>query len=284
MDVKTTKPISTISYNSAEHLEFKLEALRKARIIEFWAFIEHQPEEDEDKAHKHVLVHPAKLIQTEDIRDELKEFDPTHPTKPLGCQPFRHTATFGDWYLYGKHDPAYLTSKLESRKYHYKHDDFRTSDDDFLNELVKDIDRTTSTPYGRMREAISQGLSFDEFVALGGVPLPQIIPYEKAWFSMSRGNLMRKNRTHTPKDDSPLTKAEAEARAHIEKAEREAQEMIRKARIEEEARANVDRYLEGFDEYITPPTSAPDNSVVIDTKTGEAHELAEYDPEGELPF
>lgn len=277
--MKTTKPISTISYNSADYLALKLEALRKARKIEFWAFIEHQPEEDEDKAHKHVLVHPAKLIQSEDIRDELMEFDPTHPKKPLGCQPFRHTATFGDWYLYGKHDPAYLASKLESRKYHYKHDDFRTSDDDFLNELVKDIDRTTSTPYGRMREAIKQGLSFDEYVALGGVPLPQIIPYEKAWFSMSRGDLSRKHKTHTPKNDpdNPVSKAEAKAAEIRRKADEEAAKLIREARLEEEARARNDAYLEGLEDYTALPA-------IVDSDTGEVRELEELDPDKELPF
>lgn len=282
--MKTTKPTSTISYNTPDYLKLKLESLRKARILEFWAFIEHEPEEDEKRKHIHLLIFPAKLIQTEDVRDELAEYDPTHPDKPLGCQPFR-SSVFADWYLYSKHDPDYLASKGMSRKYHYKREHFRTSDDDYFDELIKDIDRTNATPYGKLKEAIVQGLTFEDMVALGQVPIPQIVPYQKAFYDLKRGLLNRNGRkTHTPKDETPLMKAEAEARALIEKAEREAQEIIRKARLEDEARANVDRYLEGFDDYLTPPTSDPDISVVIDTKTGEAHELAEYDPEGELPF
>lgn len=45
--MKTSKPISTISYNSKPYLVKKLNDLKKAGILEFWSFIEHEPESDE---------------------------------------------------------------------------------------------------------------------------------------------------------------------------------------------------------------------------------------------
>ena len=47
--VKTRRPISTISYNSPEYLQGKLEELRKAKIISVWFFIKHKKEQDERK-------------------------------------------------------------------------------------------------------------------------------------------------------------------------------------------------------------------------------------------
>lgn len=82
--MRTTKPISTISFNSREYLALKLHELQKSGRISFWAFVEHQPEDDEagKKVHNHVFVIPSKMLQTDDLREELKEYDPEHPDKP----------------------------------------------------------------------------------------------------------------------------------------------------------------------------------------------------------
>ena len=53
--MKTTKPISTISYNTPEFLENKLNELLANGLISFFAYILHEPEEDETKRH---LVYP----------------------------------------------------------------------------------------------------------------------------------------------------------------------------------------------------------------------------------
>lgn len=110
--MRTTKPIATISFNSPAFLKLKLEELTKAGKISFWAFIPHKPEDDEagTKEHNHLYAEPSKMMQTDDLKAELLEFDPEHPDKPKGCLPFR-TSKFADWYLYGLHDKRYLASK-----------------------------------------------------------------------------------------------------------------------------------------------------------------------------
>lgn len=89
--MRTTKPIATISFNSPAFLKLKLEELTKAGKISFWAFIPHKPEDDEagTKEHNHLYAEPSKMMQTDDLKAELLEFDPEHPDKPKGCLPFR---------------------------------------------------------------------------------------------------------------------------------------------------------------------------------------------------
>ena len=69
------------------------------------------------------------MVQTDDIREYLKEFDPNCPDKPLGCLIFQ-SSKFDDWYMYGLHDPEYLASKGEAREFIYSRDNFKFSDED----------------------------------------------------------------------------------------------------------------------------------------------------------
>ena len=98
--MRTTKPFSTISYNTAEFLKEKLERLVLERVISFYSYIEHYPEEDEKKKHKHLLIIPNGQINTDELTDILNEIDMAHPLeKPLGVLPWR-SSKFDDWYLY----------------------------------------------------------------------------------------------------------------------------------------------------------------------------------------
>lgn len=193
--MRTTKPISTISYNSPAFLELKLNELLKAGRISFWAFIPHAPEDDEAglKPHSHVYIEPSKMLQSDDLRNELKEFDPSFPAKPLGCLAFR-SSKFGEWYLYGLHDKAYLATKGESRKYHYCHDNFYASDYDDLLFMARTIDRKAISPYAAMLEAQSLGLTWQEYFARGTVPLPQLALFERAWYTLLQTNTSRNGR------------------------------------------------------------------------------------------
>lgn len=197
--MRTTKPISTISFNSSSYLELKLNELLKAGKVSFWAYIEHLPEDDEGggKIHHHVYIEPAKMLQTDDIKSELKEFDPSHPSKPLGCISFK-SSKFADWYMYSLHDVRYLASKSQSRTYHYLHEDFKTSDDDDLLFKARSIDRIALSPYAAMEDAQKQGITFQEFFARGTVPLPQLALFEKAWYMLLDGHTNRNNRPGHP--------------------------------------------------------------------------------------
>ena len=103
--MRTSKAVSTISYNSAEFLKAKIEYWRKSGIIEFGMWIRHEPEADEKKAHYHVYLKPAKLIQTMDLEMDSCELDPDNPDKPLKMVSFRISKE-DDWLLYSIHDPS----------------------------------------------------------------------------------------------------------------------------------------------------------------------------------
>lgn len=181
--MRTTKPISTISYNTEPYLKGKLNELVKAKKISVYHYIKHEPEEDEKKQHFHVWCVPSKMLQTDDLRDELKEPDPEHPDKPLGCLPF-DSSDFGNWYLYALHDPGYLTQKNMSRKYHYRRDMIVSSDDDYLDEQVRKIDLLHLSPYSIMLDAIEHGVTFEDFVARGTIPIPQFANWQNVWFAL----------------------------------------------------------------------------------------------------
>ena len=94
-------PIATISYNSDKYLILKLKQLQKAKVVSSWFFINHIPEDDETKAHKHLYIEPAKTIQTEDLRDEFIEPNLKDPSKPFKCLPF-------EWSLLAQYINAYV--------------------------------------------------------------------------------------------------------------------------------------------------------------------------------
>lgn len=188
--MRTTKPISTISFNSPEFLALKLRELQRSGRISFWAFIPHKPEDDESgkKPHQHLFVEPSKMLQTDDLKTELQEFDPKHPGKPLGVIAFRSTK-FDDWYLYGLHDKRYLSMKGIARRFHYEHSEFLSSDPDDLLFRVKSIDLLALSRYADMMDAQEHGLSWAQYFARGTVPIHLVSQFEKAW------QLLRENRT-----------------------------------------------------------------------------------------
>lgn len=73
--MKTTRPQSTISYNSMGFLLGVLDNLVEKEFITFYAVIEHQAEEDENKDHIHVYFEPAKTIDTLWLSKQFLELD-----------------------------------------------------------------------------------------------------------------------------------------------------------------------------------------------------------------
>lgn len=178
--MRTSKPFSTISYNTAKYLTAKLDELIETRKIEFYAFIEHLPEDDETKKHKHLLIIPNGAIDTDQIQDYLTELDPDKPDKPLGCIMCR-SSKFGDWYLYVLHDEGYLAQKGQSRTYHYKPDEITVSDKDYFNELRHTIDYTPYNRFAQIRQFAEDGIAFCELVHMGLIPPQQVYAYEKTY-------------------------------------------------------------------------------------------------------
>lgn len=131
--MRTSKPISTISYNTDDFLEMKLNELITTHYIEYWCYVKHLGEVDEDgvieKDHKHVLMIPNGRIDTMDIQDKMTEIDLFNPSKPLKCIDFRNSKV-DEWFLYCSHDETYLKTKFLEKQYSYTLKDFVSSDVD----------------------------------------------------------------------------------------------------------------------------------------------------------
>lgn len=201
--MRTSKAISTISFNTPEFLALKLRELTDAKRVSFWFFISHKPEDDEGgkKYHNHVFILPSKMLQTDDLKEEFKEFDPKNPEKPLGTISFR-TSKFEDAYLYFLHDKRYLALKGQSRKYHYTHEQFVTSDEDDLLAQSRSIDMLSLSPYSDIEEAQKLGLTFAEYFRRGTIPLPQVMLFQRAWELMLNSHTERNgNENHSMEVD-----------------------------------------------------------------------------------
>lgn len=133
--MRTSKPISTISYNSLEFLTQKLEELINNHRICDYMFITHKAEQDEKKDHIHLWIKPNTLLDTMDLQNFLTELDLKNPTKPLKCIDFRLTHDTDEWVLYVQHYAPYLASKGESREYYYSKSDFHYHDEDTFDDL-----------------------------------------------------------------------------------------------------------------------------------------------------
>ena len=179
--MRTSKPFSTISYNTDAFLVVKLNDLVRRGVLDFWVYVEHLPEDDEKKKHKHVYLVPSKLVDTTQIDEFMKEIDVTNADGlPLGCIMFK-SSNFSDWFMYAQHDIDYLMSKGQSRRFGYALNEFKTSSEDYFTELRHEIDFRRTKPMQRLIEAAESGYTFADVVMMGIVPPNLVIPYQRAF-------------------------------------------------------------------------------------------------------
>lgn len=174
--MRTRKPISSISYNSLDFLKMKLDELIRNHRISYYMFIRHFAEMDEcaGKDHTHLYIEPNGQIDTMDIQDILREFDPEKPDKPLGCINFCNSKP-DDWILYAQHFAPYLASKFQSREYMYEKSDFLFSDENTFNSMYYHAFKASEwSARNQILTALSDmSLSPVELINAGVVPLQQ---------------------------------------------------------------------------------------------------------------
>lgn len=190
--MKTSKPISTISYNSPEFLRNKIEEWKSKGLIEYGMWIKHMPDEDNKKIHYHVFLKPAKLIQTMDLESESREIpmveysniQPDGATtdisidaeeiKPLKMIGFRMSKE-DDWILYGIHDPTYLAEKGMTRNIHYSFNDIECTCQETLHDMITHlIDNRKGRLEVRIFDLIEKGFSWRDILTTGIVPMKQM--------------------------------------------------------------------------------------------------------------
>lgn len=180
--MKTIKTLSTVSYNTTDFLVEKLNDFVKREILEFWIFIEHLPEKDEQgKKHKHLLFVPKKTIETDSLFKELEEFDPKKPLTPLKCI-FPRKSDFGNWYYYALHDKQYLASKMQMREFHYTDEDLKFSSEDYFIQLKHSMDHSRTNKkdietFSYLEECAKNEKPFDDIFKQGVIS----IRYYRAW-------------------------------------------------------------------------------------------------------
>lgn len=185
--MKTRRPISTISYNTDNYLEVMLNYMIDHGEINFWTYINHVPDEEVRKAHKHLYIMPDKQVDTSNIIALSCEFDLINPL-PLQCKPFRYSK-WDDWYLYSKHDKYYLKYKGLERHTFYKDEDFITNDLDYLHILVHGIDESPYRGYDSIIDAFYNGEKFADLIENGKIPLNRINQYSTVWKHLSDKNI-----------------------------------------------------------------------------------------------
>lgn len=175
----TSKPISSISYNTEDFLKARLEYLTKNGVISFWSYIHHNGEsklEDEaaGKDHFHLLLIPNKCVDLVQIGHQFVEFFPNDPGKPLKCLPFRTSKT-EDWILYAIHDADYLMLRGLTKDYVYDIPDLKASDPEYLHQLwVEAKQSLANNPAIKFRRKAREGVSFSRLVQSGAVSVQQI--------------------------------------------------------------------------------------------------------------
>lgn len=199
--MKTTKPVSSVSWNSRQYLVDRLEELRKAHLIAFWVLIQHYAEEDEKKDHIHFYLEPNRSIDTELLREKFIELVPG--SKPLGVNKFQKS-NFQNWLWYSLHDKAYLLSKGETRNFSYSVSDLIASDDRDLLQRIQENPRPESE-YSKVEELISKGLSNEAIAQQMNVPLFRLEYFCRAVNQLrTLGEIYRADRKPSAEDDEDL--------------------------------------------------------------------------------
>lgn len=177
-----------------------LEEFLESKKIQFWAFINHFPDEDDLKEHFHVYVEPFATLDTVPFNDSFVEVVPG--SKPLKCLAWR-SSKFSDWYMYCLHDSEYLLYKGLKRNLTYAQDDFIVSDFDEFNHLVHSFDRSAIIGYKALFDHARSGINVADAIDIGVIPYSQmarLVPLYNSILYGARFSQIEK-RKYNRKDD-----------------------------------------------------------------------------------
>lgn len=194
--MKTTKAISTITYNTLPFLDLKLAELVKNNIIDFYFYVFHYGETNMqtgeiEKNHVHLYMRPCKQVETNDFKSYFAEKD-ENSDKPLTCLPIEKVYSNYDAYYYFIHDSDYLASKNLQRQYHYTFNDVKTNDVDYLKEFVALLPIPQNARYKQIKSLIIDGATDVDLLDCGLVTLKSYA-YMKSAFATIRQNIYSKN-------------------------------------------------------------------------------------------
>lgn len=173
----TKKPLSSISFNSADFLKYNLDELYKNNCISLYCYIRHYPEEDTKKQHYHLFLQPVKPIDPLALR---KLFIEPNENGDLGCLPLM-PSKFYDWLLYSLHHPLYLLHKGLYRINHYPLTDIVSSEPYYcLEQFYHDaLEQYETSRIKTIISMIKEGYKYNDILESGIIPPSQIVFYDK---------------------------------------------------------------------------------------------------------
>lgn len=165
------------------------------KVIRFAMWIHHKAEENEKKDHAHIYIEPRGACDPDEVLAMLDEFDPTHPTQPLGCLPYKKSKT-DDWVFYAVHDSDYLwIRKRDTRKYHYQFNAIHSTNPFFKDEIINNLDYRWRDSV-EVAERLYNGERLESLVFRGFINLGNACQAR----ALSR---MIPRKINTPKDPAP---------------------------------------------------------------------------------
>ena len=177
--MQTKRTISNIAYNTHEHFESVIKGLLQRKVIDWCYWIHHEPDTDETKPHTHFVLAPSARLDTNDLRKQFNEIDPTGNGLYLSCtSKWFFTTSMDDWLLYAVHDPYYLASKGQMRNIQYDYADLRTTDEDALRNDWNNINRVKYQRLQFLWDAVKRNLPFSVLVQQGYIPIAQRAQFE----------------------------------------------------------------------------------------------------------
>lgn len=200
--MNTIRVISSISFNTVPFFESVVNRLCRAgsaadgkQVLDWCHWIVHSPDSDQSKVHIHFVCKPSRRIDTNDLRKffvepvdalinerlargEIKEVKPDD-LKPLNCLPFNITQTMRDWLLYAIHDYHYLFQKGQSRTVHYKQEDVKSTEPEFLKSQFEEC----ADPIQKLTQRVVdmytlEQMTFSEIMMTNLIP-PSLVYYFK---------------------------------------------------------------------------------------------------------
>lgn len=171
--MRTRRTISTVTYNTDMWLATNMKKWLDCGWIDWAHWIRHNPETDETKSHVHLILQPAKMLDTSELIKETYELDTVNVGKLLCCQPWRYSSSIDDWLLYAVHDEGYLAFKGQKRDIHYTIDDICSTNPDFLREQFRAIDMRKYGLGKRLAEMVKAGNSWETAITSGLIPPAQ---------------------------------------------------------------------------------------------------------------
>lgn len=142
--MRTSKPLSPVTYNTEDFLLGVLHSLMEDGLIAEWHYIKHKADTDSKKDHIHLYLLPTKPVDVPNspFCARFNELDPNSekPLKPIWLNPdcpskANTCSSDPDLVDYWTHDAEYLASKGLSRNIAYSRDDIVSSSEEARERL-----------------------------------------------------------------------------------------------------------------------------------------------------